>query len=354
MITYPMPQFDQQRNEVLQRFSILSDASAADTSETAKMARLAFDVPMVLISLNQRYRKWFHSRIGIAPETEEAVEEFCALAQLSETAFVVEDVSSDPYFAHEPAVTHAPGIRFIAGAPLHNPHGQRFGTLCLMDIKPRTFSERETALFSSMATLISNDICLRSAGRYAVQDLIEAEQDKCDLYGLATTDELTSALNRRSFFYLSEREMRRRARQGTSMSVIMLDIDHFKLVNDVHGHAMGDDVIKRLSQVILETTRNEDIFGRLGGEEFGLVLPDTNLEGAAVLAERIRKAAAGLFFGKEAAPFQITVSLGIGETGFNDSNISVALDRADQALYRAKQNGRNRVERAQQDVLRAG
>ena len=75
---------------------------------------------------------------------------------------------------------------------------------------------------------------MRSAGRYAVRDLIEAEKDKCELFDLAMTDELTSALNRRSFFYMADREMRRRARTPTPMSVIMLDIDHFKQVNDVH------------------------------------------------------------------------------------------------------------------------
>ncbi|MEO9969094.1 MAG: sensor domain-containing diguanylate cyclase [Hyphomonadaceae bacterium] len=344
MISYPMPRFDQQKSEVLQRFSILSDTSNADTNQTAKMARLAFNVPMVLISLNQRYREWFDSRVGIPAESEKSVEAFCSLAQLSQATFVVEDVAADPYFANEQAVKGAPGIHFFAGTPLRNPHGQRFGTLCLMDTKPRTFTQREIALLNSMALLVSNDICLRSAGRYAVRDLVEAEQDKCELYDLATTDELTSALNRRSFFYLSKREMRRRARHRNAMSVIMLDIDHFKQVNDVHGHAMGDTVIQRLSKVISDTSRDEDIFGRLGGEEFGLVLPDTNLQGAAILAERIRASAAALSFKSGRETFKITVSLGVDEPGFNDTDINDALDRADQALYRAKQNGRNRVE----------
>ena len=308
------------------------------------MAQLAFNVPMVLISLNQRYRKWFHARAGIAPESMRAVEDFCSLAQLSETAFVVGNVVDELYFANEAAVTEEPKIRSFAGTPLRNPHGQRFGTLCLLDTKPRIFSEREIDLLSSMASIVSNDICLRSAARYAVRDLIEAEQDKCHLYDLAMTDELTSALNRRSFFYLSEREMRRRARHKTAMSVIMLDIDHFKQVNDIYGHAIGDEVIKRLSNAISESAREEDIFGRLGGEEFALVLPDTGLKGAAVLAERLRKAAATLTFQAGPKAFQITISLGVDEPSLNDASINEALDRADQALYRAKQNGRNRVE----------
>jgi len=352
MITYPMPGFEQQKNEVLQRFHILSETNVTDTNQTARMAALAFDMPMVMVSLNQRYRDWFQARIGIPQGSARAVENFCSLAQLSQSAFVVEDVRNEPYFAKEAAITGAPNLCFFAGAPLRNPHGQRFGTLCLMDTKPRSLSSREASLLASMALIISNDICLRSAGRYAVRDLIGAEREKCELYDLATTDELTSALNRRSFFYLADREMRRRARHRTNLSVIMLDIDHFKKVNDVHGHAVGDEVIERLSKVISDTVRDEDIFGRLGGEEFGIVLPDTNTKGAAVLAERLRKSAAALSFEANGEAFQISISLGISEPGFSEPDITQALDRADQALYRAKENGRNRVERCVHEVLR--
>lgn len=352
MISYPMPRFEQQKDEVLQRFKILSDTGVADTTQTAKMASLAFDMPIVVVSLNQRYREWFRARVGLTPDTECAVEDLCSLAQLSQSVFTVDDVASEDYFSNEPAVTGDAGIRFFAGAPLRNPHGQRFGTLCLMDTKPRNLSERETALLDSMALMVSNDICLRSAGRYAVRDLIEAEQDKCELFDLAMTDELTSALNRRSFFYMADREMRRRARNPAPMSVIMLDIDHFKQVNDVHGHNVGDEVIERLSALVSETVRDEDIFGRLGGEEFGLVLPDTDIMGAKRTAERIRKAVAALRFETKGLQFHITVSLGIAEPGFNEGGISAALDRADQALYRAKRNGRNRVE-LPREILRA-
>ncbi|MEM8633502.1 MAG: sensor domain-containing diguanylate cyclase [Pseudomonadota bacterium] len=344
MISYPQPRFEQQRSEVLQRFNIFSNAGSAEANQTANIVRLAFDVPMVLVSLNQRYRSWFCARAGIAPGTEGAIEDFCSLGQLSRTSFVVADAAREHYFADQPVVQGKPGIRFFAGAPLLNSVGQRFGTLCLMDTKPRSFAEREVTLLTGMAIMISNEICLRSAGRYAVQDLVEAEQDRCDLYNLATTDELTDALNRRSFFYLSKREIRRCKRQHSPISVIMLDIDHFKRVNDVHGHAVGDDVIAKLAKVVSSLIRDHDIFGRLGGEEFGLVLPDTTLHAAISIAERIRNAAAALLLSTDAGTLKITISLGVDEYGSNDSGIEEALDRADQALYRAKRNGRNRVE----------
>lgn len=354
MISYPVSDFEEQKQEVLQRYKILTDTKVADTSQIAKMASVAFDVPIVFVSLNQRYRKWFDARVGIHPDEARAVEDFCSLAQLCQTVFIVEDVQSEPYFAGEKAVTGAPGIRFFAGAPLHNPGGQRFGTLCLMDKRPRHFTEREETLLSSMALMVSNDICLRSAGRYAVRDLVDAEQEKCDLYNLATIDELTSALNRRSFFYLSQREMRRHSRHHTPLSVIMLDIDHFKRVNDQHGHAVGDQVIRQVSQIVFDTVRDGDIFGRLGGEEFGLILPDTELDGAAKLAERLRKAAANLSFKTSKDAFKITISLGVDEPCSSEGSITAALDRADQALYRAKQLGRNRVETPPVEELRVG
>lgn len=343
MISYPMPEFEQQKSEVLQRFNILSKTSVADTNETARMVSLAMNTPMVMVSLNQRYRDWFQAHIGIASDALEVVENFCSLAQLSQSTFIVENVRKEPYFANELAVKKAPGIGFFAGTPLHNPHGQRFGTLCILDTKQKIMSERERSLFASIGLVVSNDICLRSAGRYAVRDLIDAERDKCDLYNLATTDELSSALNRRSFFYLAERERRRRRRHNTSLSVIMLDIDHFKQVNDIYGHAVGDVVIQMLSETVSNIIRDDDIFGRLGGEEFALVLPDTDKDGAAVLAERIRTAIEVTVFEADGKQLKITISLGIGEPDVDENSISEALDRADQALYEAKNTGRNKV-----------
>ena len=343
MISYPMPEFEQQKGEVLQRFHILSETSVSVTSEMTKMVSLALEVPMVMVSLNQRYRRWFQAHIGIRNDAITSIENLCSLAQLSQSTFVVEDVKQELYFAKEQAVKGAPGIGFFAGTPLRNPDGQRFGTLCVLDTKPRRLTDRDKTLFMSMGAVISNDICLRSAGRYAVRDLIDAERDKCDLYDLATTDELSSALNRRSFYYLADRERRRRNRHRTNLSVIMLDIDHFKHVNDDYGHAIGDVVIERFSEIVSATIRDDDIFGRLGGEEFALVLPDTDSEGAVVLAERIRQAIAAASFDADGVSFKITVSLGVGIPSAEEDSIAEALDRADQALYLAKNTGRNKV-----------
>lgn len=341
---HPPPRFDQQKNEVLQRYRILNGAEIYFADQIARTAALAFDVPIVLAVLNERYRTWYRSTHGVDPDSAELLLSFCARANLADTAFVMPDVREEEMFASEPAVTGEPNLVFFAGAPLHDPDGKRFGTLCLLDHKPRDFSEQQLETLRNFAGIVSQDICVRSAARYAVRDLIEAEHDKCDLFDQAMTDPLTKALNRRAFFRFAEREVLRAARYGNRLSALMIDIDHFKKVNDVHGHAVGDDVLKGLAQLVTQTIREGDLFGRLGGEEFAMVMPETDLRRAAMLAERLRVAVKDLSFQGKDGAFGITLSIGISEPEFTDIDILPALERADLALYRAKREGRDRAE----------
>ncbi len=347
---YPPLRFEQQRSEVLQRYRILNGSEVHVASQIAQTTAMALGVPIVVASLNERYRNWYRSAHGASPAEIEALQAFCSQANLSESAFAVPDVREDPYFANDPAVTGQQKIVFFAGAPLRDPDGKRFGTLCLIDSKPNDFGEGRLALLESFAAIVSQDICVRSAARYAVRDLIEAEHDKCDLFDLAMTDPLTKALNRRAFFRFAEREVLRASRHVKPVTAMMLDIDHFKRVNDVHGHAAGDEVLTRLVACLTANIRDEDLLGRLGGEEFAMVLPETEPLRAAILANRLREAVSDLKFSGKTGRFSITISVGISEPGFADIDILPALERADTALYRAKQNGRNRVEVAPLDL----
>lgn len=344
MPSYPPPRFEQQKSEVLQRYRILRDADIHDAGQIAETISLVFAMPMVLVSLNERYRNWYKASWGADPARIAGLEAFCGLANLSEEVFCIRDCRQEAYFAREPAVTGSPGVAFLAGAPLSDPEGKRFGTLCLIDTKPRDFTPAQMQMLSSFAGLISQDICLRSAGRYAVRDLIEAEREKCDLYDLAVTDPLTKALNRRAFFRFAEREVTRASRHGTPLSVILFDIDHFKRVNDVHGHGAGDDVLVRLTRLVSENIRDQDLLGRLGGEEFALVLPQTAPDAAHSLANRLREKVRNLRFDSPEGAFGVTISLGLSAPDGADQDILKALDRADKALYRAKRLGRDRAE----------
>ncbi len=346
MITYPPPRFEQQKTEVLQRYQILDGSEKYDADQTAHTAALVFGTSIVLAALNERYRNWYHCAHGVDAKDINRLEAFCAHANLSEGGFIVKDARMDAYFANDPAVTGSPRVVFFAGAPLRDPDGKRFGTLCLIDNKPHPFTKTDLDILESFATLVGQDICLRSAGRYAVRDLIDAEEDKCILYDLAMTDSLTSTLNRRAFFRFTEREVSRANRYKQELATLMVDIDHFKQVNDVHGHAVGDEVLTALIESISGSTRKEDLIGRLGGEEFAIVLPETGLEQAEIVANRMREAVKALTFKSSEGDFSITISIGISEPMDSDTDILPALERADKALYQAKRNGRDRVELA--------
>lgn len=344
MLTYPPPRFEQQKSEVLQRYRILKSESVHDASHIARTASLALNAPIVIATLNERYRHWYRAAHGVNALDFNTLEMFCAHANLSDEAFAVTDARLEPYFAREPAVMGAPNVVFFAGAPLSDPEGKRFGTLCLIDNQPRSLAPAQTEILKSMADILSQDICVHSAGRYAVQDLINAEEDRCALYELAVTDPMTKALNRRAFFRFAEREVQRAQRHGHPLSVLMFDIDHFKKVNDVHGHAAGDQVIVALSRLVTECVREADLLGRLGGEEFGLILPETNVDAALTLANRLREAVRKLRFNSPEGEFSVTISLGVSRPEQGEADIHAALDRADKGLYRAKRLGRNRAE----------
>ena len=160
---------------------------------------------------------------------------------------------------------------------------------------------------------------------------------------LAITDELTGLFNRRGLFQLGQREVERALRFRHPLTAVMLDIDHFKDVNDSYGHPAGDRVLRALTECCRENVRTIDVVGRYGGEEFFLLLPETDLTDAIQIAERLRVSVenCSVSYGRERLRF--TISLGIAELAPDIPNLAALIERADQAQYLAKQSGRNRV-----------
>jgi len=173
-----------------------------------------------------------------------------------------------------------------------------------------------------------------------ITDWIRKEEE---LVRLSTIDPLTGANNRRLFMQKLTEEVQRSQRYGTPMSLISLDIDHFKKVNDTYGHAVGDKVLKRFVDTCVATLRSTDIFGRMGGEEFSAILPFADLATAHDTAERLRLALSRCCAGAGDDMPAFTASIGVAEFRPDDTADSLQ-KRADDALYRAKENGRNRVE----------
>jgi diguanylate cyclase (GGDEF)-like protein len=174
---------------------------------------------------------------------------------------------------------------------------------------------------------------------------MEAETARRVAEVMAMTDPLTGLFNRRHFLDLAARESARVSRARQPLAVLMLDIDHFKTVNDTFGHATGDQVLTHVARICLGCTRQCDTLARLGGEEFAVLLPDTSMETALTIAERARAAVADdmTLRGPDGAPMRTTLSIGVATLAQGDDGIAAALDRADKAMYLAKSSGRNRV-----------
>ncbi len=174
-------------------------------------------------------------------------------------------------------------------------------------------------------------------------DITEQKAAQDELRRLATTDVLTGLANRRHFFERAGQELARVRRYGGQVALLLLDADHFKRINDTWGHAAGDEVLRRLAGVLREVPRSTDLAGRLGGEEFGVLLPGTDLDAARVLAERLRECIEAQMFQFDGEAVRVSASFGVTVLHPDDEAFDSAMARADAALYAAKFAGRNRV-----------
>lgn len=173
--------------------------------------------------------------------------------------------------------------------------------------------------------------------------LLQKERAEESAQKLAVTDPLTGTFNRRTFLELADKEISRAQRAGTALSLVMLDLDHFKRVNDEYGHPAGDEVLKRAVTILQASLRREDLLVRYGGEEFCILLPNVALDHATLMAERARDAIQHGSFQYKGRIIPITISLGVASMLDKGDTTAMLIARADEALYSAKRAGRNRV-----------
>jgi len=200
-----------------------------------------------------------------------------------------------------------------------------------------------TAQLVAHALGLLSSLQIQSYRRKSFRAYMQEKDAKEMVAYLANIDPLTKSLTRRHFFNIAETEFRRFLRYHRQFSVLVLDADHFKLINDTYGHYVGDIVLLSLSLVVLEKKRAQDTFGRLGGEEFGLLLPETNVEQAKIVAERIQKTWAQTPCKVDDRLIHSTISIGVSQAGPADTSFEDVLRRADRMMYKAKESGRNRV-----------
>jgi diguanylate cyclase (GGDEF)-like protein len=199
--------------------------------------------------------------------------------------------------------------------------------------------------FASTMYLVATFRSIRTLGYFFARSHhlardVQVERERAER--LARTDFLTGLNNRRAFYEIGETSLRQAQRYSRDAALLMIDIDHFKSINDRFGHAAGDAVIRGVGQSIVSTVRNVDIAGRLGGEEFTVLLPETSAAEARVAAERLRRAIGESNLEHQGQPLPVTVSLGVASLRAED-DLEAVIARADAALYRAKHEGRNRV-----------
>lgn len=262
------PQNEQERLRALRSLDILDTHSEERFDRLTRVARRMFNVPIALVSLVDENRQWFKSCPGMPIRETSRDISMCGHAILGEEVFVIPDTLNDERFSDNPMVLGEPHIRFYAGRPIHTIHGFRIGTLCLIDYRPRIFDDQDLQDLNDLASMVESELT-------AIE--------------LATMDELTKLSNRRGFIMLAEKYLNYFTRHKIAATLVFMDLNLFKAINDTYGHDEGDQALQTFAQAIKETGRSSDIFARLGGDEFVVLLAGTQLKQAEVYLQRLRE-----------------------------------------------------------------
>lgn len=307
------------RLERLAEFDILDTPNEEAFDRVARLISQIFGVEIGIVSMIDGHRQWYKAVKGLEARETQLSETFCRHTMQGDAPLIVTDASADQRFADNPLVTGGPEIRFYASVPLRTPDGYNLGTLCAIDPKPREFGARDVAILEDLARVVMHDL---------------------ELSKQVAVDELTGALSRRAFKAEARRHIALARRQDEAVTALGFDLDHFKSINDGHGHAAGDQVLAAVGEACRAQLRGSDIMGRIGGEEFAILLPQTDLEGGVEVAGKLREAVAAL---TADFAFNVSASFGVATRTGKFDDIDAMLERADQAMYAAKRNGRNQV-----------
>lgn len=241
---------------------------------------------------------------------------YCESVIKQEEMLFVPNALKSPQWDQNPDLKY--GLCCYLGFPIKLPNGQPFGTICILDDKENDYSSNTIQLIEKMRDLIESHLKL--------------------LY-ISFHDALTNTYNRTYFNTRVEQEMKLAAEHKTPLTMLLLDLDWFKKINDRFGHLMGDNVLKAIANIMINLIKEPGIVVRHGGEEFIVLMPDTNINEAKLIAETIRNTVESSCILEE---FKVTVSIGVAQWSQNES-LDAWYKRADQALYKAKEAGRNRV-----------
>lgn len=263
-----LPQDEHVRIETLRSLSILDTLPEERFDRLTRMAKRLFGVPIVLVSLVDENRQWFKSCVGLVTSETSRDISFCGHAILGDGVFIIPNAIEDERFSDNPLVLNDPYFRFYAGYPLRAPNGQKVGTLCIIDREPRNFGEEDVE---------------------ALEDLASMAELELEAIQLATLDELTNISNRRGFMMIAKHSLHLCERQKIPASLVFMDLDSFKPINDSFGHAEGDRALILFAEQMKHTFRDSDIFARLGGDEFVALLTNTSKKQTESIVEKFRQ-----------------------------------------------------------------
>lgn len=322
MITPDTPQNEELRVRTLKSLNILDTLPEERFDRLTRMSKRLFGVPIALVSLVDENRQWFKSSMGLdVSETPRDIS-FCGHTILGKDVMVIPDAASDIRFADNPLVVNFPAIRFYAGCPLKSANGCTLGTLCIIDKVPRAFNEEDIEILKDLASM--------------VEDELEAIQ-------MATLDELTKISNRRGFLLLAEHYLNFSLRQDIPASLVYLDLNGFKQINDNFGHAEGDAVLVAFAKQMQNSFRQTDLFARIGGDEFVILFSKTSEKPANDIMEKFSKSIEKY---NEEADRGYDISFSFGVIEFDpDRHVSVdiILGDADSLMYERKKQRVNVV-----------
>ena len=351
----PVPFDEDARLESLNRYALRDPQEDRQFDRLVALAASVCRTPIALLGFMDRDRLSFKSTVGLAVAFVPRRISFGAHAICKpDEIMVVPDARHDARFAKSPLVTREPRVRFYAAAPLVESSGHAIGTLAIMDYVARGLSDPERLTLHTLADQVVALLDLRQKVRRLEGEISERTQYERRLtafqqqlqttnalLGAASlTDSLTRLSNRRAFEQRLATEVDRVNRLLYPLSLLLIDIDHFKQINDTFGHPAGDQIIRRVAEIIGRTARTTDFAARLGGDEFAVILPGTDSLGAAIIAERYRAAIEASRWPNQ---HPVRISVGVGQILPDALDGSELIVAADQALLRAKQSGRNRV-----------
>ena len=309
------------RMEALARYDVLGTPPEETLDRITRLTKKLFAVPIAIVSFIDGHRQWYKSSEGMTINEVPRQDTFCKHVIAEGKPVIVPDATQDPRFRQHPAVLNEPHVRFYASIPLKTGDGHSIGALCIIDNAPRDFNAAEVEVMEDLAQMVMGALDLRLC---------------------ANKDSLTGALSRRAFKDELERATALALRHHHDLSVIAIDIDHFKTVNDTYGHAAGDRALTEVVRACMGELRTTDIIGRLGGEEFAVLLPNTAQMSAMKAAEKLRSAVAYQRIPVKDRVIKLTASFGVASLDYTTRDVETLLERADQALYDAKAAGRNR------------